>query len=83
MEMVCRVGRRRKRHWKNPVQLVAWAGWECLCEQQVRGRRSSTADVEGLALEGFREEDVKAEWAPPRAASCQAGAALLGGALQG
>lgn len=36
------------------------AGGECLCEQQVRGRRRSTADVEGLVWEGLGEEDVKA-----------------------
>lgn len=59
------------------------AGWECLCEQQVRGRSSSTADVEGLAREGFRRGGCEGTRAPPRAASCRAGAAVPGGALQG
>lgn len=41
------------------------AGWECQTEQQVRGRRSSTADVEGLAQEGFRRGRCEGTRAPP------------------
>lgn len=34
----------------------------------MRGRRSSTADVEGLAQEGFRRGGCEGTRAPPRAA---------------
>lgn len=44
---------------KNQRSWPPGAGWEGLSEQQVRGKKSSAADVEGLAQAGFRRGGSK------------------------